>query len=137
MRGLRKIPLVYFSHNMSENSKKKNNGLTPSEQKTTAAFKLMSEKVKILEKSLKVTQDELENYRGKYHESDKNHAIEKSRNTTLVFHEVLKFIVSVVCGGIGVNLITNGEVKNGLGVLLIGIIVYTAIIFADRSKKII
>lgn len=120
---------------MSINNKKKNKGLTPAEQKTTAAFKLKSEQVKVLERSLKITQDELEKYREKYHESDKNHAIEKSRNSTLIFHEILKFVVTVVCGGIGVNFITGGNFKNGLMMLLLALILYSAIIFSDRLKS--
>ncbi|MES3031323.1 MAG: hypothetical protein V4697_02820 [Patescibacteria group bacterium] len=117
-------------------SKHKNgNGLTPKEQKTTAAFKLMAEKVKILEKSLKTTQDELENYRGKYHEADKTNAVQVSRNHTLIFHEILKFVVSVVCGGVGVNLLTNNQIEWGAGIIVSGIILYTVIVFSDRYKK--
>lgn len=119
---------------MSENNKKNKKGLTPAEQKTTAAFKLMAEKVKTLEKSLKVTQDELEKYRDKYHEADKSNAIQTSRNSTLIFHEILKFVVTVICGGIGVNFITGGNLKNGLMMLLLALILYSAIIFSDRSK---
>lgn len=135
MHGLKKILLAYFSHNiMPKNNKKKNKILTPAEQKTTVAFKLMSEKIETLEKSLKITQDELESYRSKYYESDKNHAIEKSRNNTLVFHEILKFVVSVIGGGIGVNLISGGQINNGVICLTITIVIYSAIVFSDKRK---
>lgn len=119
---------------MSKNNGKKNKILTTAEQKTTAAFKLMSEKVETLEKSLRSTQDELESYRSKYHESDKNHAIEKSRNSTLVFHEILKFVVSVVGGGLGVNLISTGQIQNGTICLIVTVIAYSAIVLSDKRK---
>ena len=114
---------------------KKNNGLTTKEQKTTAAFKLMSDKVKTLEKSLKSTQDELEKTREKYHEADKSNAVYSSKNTTVIFHEVLKFVISVVCGGIGVNMITSGAVKNGAIVIIVGIIIYSFVVISDHTKK--
>ncbi|HUV81271.1 MAG TPA: hypothetical protein VMW21_01995 [Patescibacteria group bacterium] len=116
-------------------NKKIKRGLTPAEQKTTAAFKLMSEKVKTLEKSLGSTQDELEIYRAKYHEADKNNAVQASRASTLVFHEILKFVVSIVCGGIGINLITNGILGWGLGIVVLGIIFYAVIVISDKLRK--
>lgn len=119
---------------MLKNNKKKNKVLTPAEQKTTAAFKLMSEKVETLERSLKSTQDELESYRSKYHESDKNHAIEKSRNSTLVFHEILKFVASVVGGGLGVNYISSGQLKTGAICLICTVIFYSLIVLSDKRK---
>jgi len=120
---------------MTSFNKKRKRGLTPAEQKTTAAFKLMSEKVRTLEKSLKSTQDELEIYRAKYHEADKSNAVQASKASTLVFREILKFVVSVVCGGIGINLITNGILEWGLGIVVLGIILYAAIVISDKSKK--
>lgn len=120
---------------MTSFNKKRKKGLTPAEQKTTTAFKLMSEKVKTLEKSLKSTQDELGIYRTKYHEADKNNAVLASKVNTLVFHEILKFVVSVVCGGIGINLIVNGILVLGCIVVIFGIILYAAIVISDKSKK--
>lgn len=120
---------------MKNNYSKRNNGLTTKEQKTTAAFKMMADKVKTLEKSLKSTQDELEKIRGKYHEADKSNAVYSSKNETVIFHEILKFVVSVVCGGIGVNMITSGDVKNGVMVIILGIIIYSVIVISDHPKK--
>lgn len=119
---------------MAPKKYKRKNGLTPTEQKTTAAFKLISEKASTLEKSLKCTQDELEKYRDKYHEADKTNAVQNSRNRTLVFHEILKFIVSVVCGGVGVNLVTGGKIWTGAGIIFVGIIIYSVIVVSDRYK---
>ena len=119
---------------MTHARKKRKGELTTAEQKTTTAFKLMSGEIKTLKKSLKNTQDELEKYREKYHESDKNYAVERSKNTTLFFHEILKFIVSVVCGGIGVNLITGSSILLGVGILFLGIILYVLIVLSDWSR---
>lgn len=115
------------------NRKTKKNTLTPKEQKTTGTFKLMSERAEVLEGSLKLTQDELEKYREKYHEADKNHALEISKNSTLVFHEVLKFSVSTIFGGLGVNLITSQVYSKGVGLIIAGIVLYGLIVFFDRK----
>ncbi|MES2060014.1 MAG: hypothetical protein V4438_03215 [Patescibacteria group bacterium] len=109
------------------------NNLTAKEQKTTATFKLMSEKNKTLERSLKITQDELEKYREKYHESDKNHAVQKSKNQTIIFHEILKYISSALVGGVGVNYLTNGQYKLGSVLIVVSLIFYTLIVFSDRK----
>lgn len=120
---------------MPKNYKKKNRRLTPAEQKTTATFKLMSETINTLQLSLRSTQDELERYRGKYYRSDKNHAIEKSKNNTLIFHELLKFLVSTIGGGLGVNLISDGQAKNGCLVIVFTTFLYGIIVISDRIKK--
>jgi hypothetical protein len=115
------------------NGKKKPNGLTPKEQKSTATFKLMTEGKKALEKSLQRTQDELEKYREKYYEEHENHAIQKSKNSTLIFHEILKFGVSLLFGGVGVNLITDQSYLKGFGLVGIGMLLYGLIVFFDRK----
>lgn len=116
------------------NGNGKRNILTPAEQKTTAAFKLLSEQKNILEKSLKLTQDELEKYREKYHEADKNHALQISKNSTIVFHEVLKFAISMIFGGLGVNMFTEHLYKEGASLMLVGLVLYTLLVFFDRKK---
>lgn len=118
---------------MSSNKRKNKSELTPAEQKTTATFKLLSEQKKTLEKSLRTTQDELEYYRGKYHEADKNHALERNKNNTLALHEILKFLVSIVCGGIGVNFISSQNYLYGLIFLAVGIFIYAMIVVFDRK----
>ncbi len=120
---------------MTSFNKKRKRELTPAEQKTTAAFKLMSERVKTLEKSLKNTQNELESYRTKYYDADKKHAIQMSKNNTLVFHEILKFVVSILCGGIGVNLITDGKIVEGIRIIVLGVVLYGIIVITDKYKK--
>jgi hypothetical protein len=114
---------------------KRKNSLTPKEQRTTAAFKLMSRQIRTLEKSLARTQDELEKYRSKYHEVDKSNAVQISRNSTLIFHEFLKFVVSIVFGGIGVNLITGDSIILGVVLIVLGFLIYAIIVVSDRYKK--
>lgn len=115
--------------------KKGKNELTPKEQKTTVAFKLLSTRVKILERSLKNTQDELEGYREKYHEADKKHAVECNKNKTILLHEVLKFVASSVPVAIGVNYLTNQKYVEGTLVIIGGIILYIVIIFSEKFIK--
>ena len=113
--------------------KQKKNSLTPNEQKTTAAFKLKCEQIKTLEKSLTSTQNELEEYREKYYEADKNQAIEANKNSVSKFHEILKFIVSGVFVGLGVNFITNHSYAYGTELIIAGAICYAVIVFVDKK----
>ncbi len=115
--------------------KKKKNELTLKEQKTSAAFKLQSERIKTLEKSLKKTQDELENYREKYHEADKNHALACSKNNVSALHEILKFVVSAVCGGIGANFISSRNYLAGFLLIIMSIILYSIITIFDKKQE--
>ena len=111
----------------------KKNKLTPKEQKTTAAFKLMSTRIEILEKSLKITQDELEMYREKYHAADKNNIMLLGRNQTLALHEILKFFGSGIFGAIGVNFISAGDYARGILLILGAIVLYGMIGLFDRK----
>ncbi len=113
--------------------KKDKNKLTPKEQKTTAAFKLMSTRIEILEKSLKITQDELEVYRGKYHAVDKDNTFLAGKNQTLALHEILKFLSSGIIGAIGVNMLSSGNYIYGTVVLLGAVVLYSAIVWFDRK----
>src|SRR3989339_655211 len=105
--------------------------LTKHERESSATFKLLSSQIGILKRSLKKTQDKLEEYRGKFHEADKNHAIEVNKNKTLVLHEIAKFVVSAAGAGIGVNLITDGKIRDGFVWLICGIVVYSVIVYLD------
>lgn len=107
--------------------------LTKREQESSATFKLLSSQIGTLKRSLKKTQDKLEEYRGKFHEADKNHAIQINKNKTLVLHEIAKFVVSAAGAGIGVNLITDGKMENGLAWLIGGIVVYSVIVYFDKK----
>lgn len=112
---------------------KQRQNLTSQEQKTTAAFKLITDSNKVLKRSLKKTQDELERYREKYYLADKNHAVQLGKNSTLALHEILKFIISTVCGGIGVNYVTQGQILIGLLIIILGVGLYVVIVFFDKN----
>lgn len=114
---------------------KKNNQetLTTAEQKTTAAFKMLSTQVKDLKKSLKITQDELESYREKYHEVDKNHAVQIGKNKVIALHELFKFIISLISGGFGAGLFLEGFELYGLLCIFGGVILYAIIVFFDSK----
>jgi hypothetical protein len=114
------------------NTRKKGE-LTPKEQKTTTAFKMMSAENKNLRESLKKAQDELETMRDKYHEADKGSAIQRQKNQTLALHEFLKYLLSVVLGGVGISLVTSGNILYGGFALLISIILYVIIVWFDRK----
>ncbi len=134
MRGQTKTLLAFFLTTSTANNTSKRNKLTPAAQKTTGAFKLISEQKKTLEKSLKITQDELERYREKFHETDKAHAVEVSRHSILLFHEILKFVISTVCGGLGVNMISDKIYREGIAVIVLGIMLYFVVVWFDRKK---
>ncbi len=118
---------------MSKQNGKQNIKLTSAEQKTTAAFKMLTAENKSLRQSLKRVQDELEGYRERYHEADKNHAVLVSKHTTVAFHEFLKFVVSTVCGGVGVNLLTDGHIFGGVIMVITGLVLFALIVFVDKK----
>ena len=94
----------------------------------------ISECAQALEKSLKRTQDELEGFRSKYHEADKGQALQLSKNQTLALHEILKFLISAVIGGLGVNLISSGEYAKGSAMVVTALVVYAIIVWFDRKN---
>lgn len=112
---------------------KKIENLTTAEQKTTAAFKMLNSQNKDLKKSLKKTQDELEQYREKYHEADKNHAVQVGKNKAIALHEILKFLISVGSGGFGVGLFLEGYKLYGGIAVGAGIILYIIIVLFDNK----
>src|SRR3989344_4512957 len=69
--------------------------------------KRLFEETEQLKKSLKNTQDELENWRGKYHQADKEMGIMGTKISRGTLSDVMKYIFSVVPAGIGINLITG------------------------------
>jgi hypothetical protein len=113
--------------------KQKNKKLTPAEQKTTAAYKLLSEQNETLKKSLASTQDELENYRSKYHEADKSHAVLSSKTETFILHEILKFLFSCVGVAVGVNFLTDGKISYGILAIVFGVGLYSLIVYLDNK----
>lgn len=79
-------------------SRRQKDTLTKKEQSTTTAYKMMSERIKNLEESLKKTQDESEKIHSEKYEIEKRNIIleEKLKDQKLI--TVLEFIASAVFG---------------------------------------
>lgn len=86
-----------------------------------------------LKKSLETTQDELENWREKYHESDKQVSVLDERVSSSIATEIIKFLVSTILAGIGVNLATDGRMIIG-GLFIAGSII-SYIMIVKLGKK--
>lgn len=100
----------------------------------SGSFKLLQNENTSLKKTLVETQNILESFRSKYHESDKQNAVLVSKRGIIIFHEILKFTVSTIGGGIGVNLLSNKEYQSGLIVCAVSLIIYALIVFVDNKK---
>ena len=118
---------------MVKHIRKRKNELSEKEMSNSGSFKLLENENTALKKSLIGTQNELEIYRSKYHESDKKNGVYESMKTTVVFHEVIKFLGSVVFGGVGINLLTNKSYFYGFLSVLIGIIIYISVVRIDNK----
>ena len=68
--------------------------LTPKEQATTAAFKLLKQENEYLKESLKNTQNELEKLREEKFEVEKNNVVLQHKQKTMFRVEVLKLLSS-------------------------------------------
>ena len=99
----------------------------------SGAFKVLENENISLKKSLVDTQDELEGYRSKYHESDKKNGIYESMKTTVVFHEVVKFLATGVIGGLGINLLTEQKYLYSLLMLVLALIIYICVVKIDNK----
>lgn len=96
------------------------------------AFKVLENENTSLKKSLVYTQNELEEYRSKYHESDKKNGIYESMKTTVIFHEIIKFLATGILGGLGVNFLTDEKYIYALVSLVIAVIIYICIVKIDN-----
>lgn len=85
--------------------RKQKNTLTKKEQSTTTAYKMMSEKIKNLEASLKKTQDESEKIRAEKYKIEKENAILEYKQKKNFLTELFRFI-SAVGIGFSVNYFT-------------------------------
>lgn len=132
MAGRRLSPRTYLL-DMASSKKKKLNGLTSAEQKTTAAFKLLSHENKILKQSLKKTQDELEQLRSKYHEADKANSILTQRIKTAPISELIKFFTSTFGGGFAISYFFSDHPARAL-VCFIGTVVVYAVTVILSNK---
>jgi len=107
------------------------NKLTKREQSTTTAYKMMSDKINNLEKSLKKTQDESEKERKEKHELEKKKILleaELSKNNII---EVIKFLSSVGMG-FSINYLTSGQASLGLSIGIPSLIIFIVCLIKDK-----
>lgn len=117
---------------MSSSNKKKNGGLSKNEM-SSGAFKVLKDENESLKKTLISTQNELENYRSKYHESDKKNGIYESMKQTVVFHEVIKFLATGILGGLSINWLNEKEYLYAGVAFVVAIIVYISVVRIDNK----
>lgn len=98
-----------------------------------AMVKRLYEENSSLKSSLSSTQDELENWRTKYHESDKQVSILDVQVRSSVLAEIVKFLLSTIAAGLGVNLLTNGNYWLGGGLLALAVILYVGIVALGKK----
>lgn len=117
---------------MSSSNKKKNGGLSKNEM-SSGAFKVLKDENESLKKTLISTQNELENYRSKYHESDKKNGIYESMKQTVVCHEVIKFLATGILGGLSINWLNEKEYLYAGVAFVVAIIVYISVVRIDNK----
>lgn len=76
--------------------------------------------------TIKTTQDELEVWREKYHAVDKQNGILDSKVSFMAGPEIIKFVVSAVGTGYGVNLLSSGNLS-GVSYIIGSVILYIVI----------
>ncbi len=116
-----------------EKNRKKHNELTSKEQKTTAAFKMLSNENKLLKQSLKKTQDQLEGLRSKYHETDKQNSILNYKLDTSFIPELLKYLSSAIGAGFAVNYYFAAQHQKSLMIFIISALVYGGLLWFYRK----
>lgn len=107
--------------------------------KTHAGSKAMVKRIyeegTSLKASLAAAQDELENWRTRYHESDKQAGILGAQVKSSVLAEIIKFLLSAVVTSIGINLLTDSEYILGGGIVALAVIFYVGIIALGKVKN--
>lgn len=118
---------------MNRKNKKRNNNLSKQEMSNSGAFKVLKNENESVKKSLVSTQNELEEYRSKYHESDKKNGIYESMRQTVVLHEVIKFLATGVLGGLSINWLTDQKYLYSIISFVVAIIIYICVVRIDNK----
>lgn len=95
--------------------------------------KKLQQEMNVLKKSLKESQDQLENLRTRNHELDKINSILGFRLNTAFFPEFLKFIASSVGAGLSVNLFFYNQEVWAITVLVLSVVIYGGILYLYRK----
>ena len=113
-------------------SKKSSVFLSPAEQKTTAAFKLKTAEIKALKKSLKKTQDKLEEMRQEKVGHEVRNAVLENKQKNVLWIELFKFISAA-----GVGFATSYVISNNISLALTfgipSIIIFIIALIADNK----
>lgn len=82
--------------------------------------------IKSLEANLKNVQDKYENFRAKFHNSDKRNGILEAQHQFFVGVEIFKYLTSALGAAYGINLISS---DNPIGWVIVGVstLVYLAV----------
>lgn len=93
------------------------------------------DELKTIKQSLVIAQDELGNWKNRYHESDKIAGILDSRIQSNLLAEIVKFVLSTVLVGAGINLLTDGNYLWGGVSSVAAIVCYIGIVLLSKTKK--
>ncbi len=93
----------------------------------------LQQEVDVLKKSLKESQDQLEDLRTRNHELDKANSILGFRLNTVFLPEFLKFIASSVGAGLSVNFFFSNQVVWAIIVLVLSVVIYGGILYLYRK----
>jgi len=85
--------------------------------------------------TIRATQDELEVWRTKFHDADKDNSILSSKLEFFVGLEVFKYLLSAIGTAYGVNLISSSD-ENGWILIVVSAVVYIVItIWQNRYRS--
>lgn len=100
-----------------------------------AENKKIKEENRALRRSLKDTQDELENWRSKYHAVDKDHGILSAHLQNGFLAEMIKYILSALGVGFGFYFLSVDQPQSGYFCLIASSVLYFLVVFWQNSKK--
>lgn len=95
-------------------------------------YQLLEMEIDAQKITIKNTQDELEEWRAKYHESDKRNGVLDSKLSFFTGVEIIKYLTSAIGTGYGVNLISSGN-TNGYYYIAVSVLIY--VIMTIWQKK--
>lgn len=109
------------------------------EHNSNTALKIKSEQqnkeIKDLKRSLKFTQDSLEEIRDSNNSLKIENSLLRSKISMFNFHTTIKFIAGVIMVGLGINYFTNGNYIFGIILFSIGTFIYFKIESFDYKSS--
>ncbi len=119
---------------MVADNNKKTLELSSEEQATTGVYKLQSKQINTLKRSLKKTQDKLEEMREEKHKREKENAVLKHKQESMFWIELSKFLSSAGFGfSIGYLFIEDSNYYLGLSILISSLIIFIiSLVFSNK-----